>query len=119
MDPAASAVLFIGEVEAMRGLAMFNGGGLIIESATYPDLVLDLPHPTGRRRRFRLRANDWNEVAPSVMPIDVDGVDVVGQPLGPFWTNLHNHWGLCVPGTREYHQHHTENPWSQHRAWSS
>jgi hypothetical protein len=116
VDPAASAALFAAEVELLRGLAMFNGGGLRIDSATYPDLVLDLPHPSGARRRFRLRCDDWNEIAPSVMPIDADGAEMIGQPVGPYWTTLNNYWGLCVPGTREYHQHHTENPWNQHRA---
>lgn len=116
MDPAASRALFDEEIDPLKRLAMFKGGGLVILSAAYPDLVVELPHPSGKRRRFRLRADNWNELPPSVQPIDADGNDVRGEPSGGYWTTLNGSWGLCVPGTREYHQHHAENPWANHRA---
>lgn len=116
MDPAASKALFDEAVETMRGRRMFQDGGVVIESATFPDLVLDLPHPTGGRRRFRVRADDWDEQPPSVQPIDANGNAVHGEPSGGFWTGLNSGWGLCKVGTREYHRHHTENPWEAHRA---
>lgn len=119
MDPAASEALFRTEVDQLGGLAMFNGGRLAIESATYPDLILELPHPSGVRRRFRIRADNWNELAPSVQPIDADDNEIRGVPSGGYWTTLNATWGLCVPGTREYHQHHSENPWESHRASTS
>jgi hypothetical protein len=116
VDPAGSAALFDQEVAGLAPLAMFNGGGLVIESATYPDLVVVLPHPSGKNRRFRLRADGWNELPPSVQPIDANGIEVRGEPTGGgYWTTLNGTWGFCVPGTREYHQHHGENPWSNHR----
>jgi hypothetical protein len=109
-------MLFRTEVDRLGGLAMFKGGGLVIESATYPNLILDLPHPSGVRRRFRIRADNWNEIAPSVQPIDADGNEIRGVPSGGYWTTLNGTWGLCVPGVREYHQHHGENRWESHRA---
>ena len=119
MDPSASQALFREEVDGLRRLAMFNGGGLVIVADTYPDLVLDFPHRTGVRRRFRVRADDWNDLAPSVLPIDSEGNVVSGQPSGGDWGAINNAWGLCLPGTREYHQHHADNPWSNHRASTS
>jgi hypothetical protein len=116
VDPTASEAMFRAEVGQLTKLKMFKGGGLVIVSATYPDLIVELPHPSGARRRFRIRADNWNDIAPSVQPVDGDGNVIHGVPSGGYWTNLNSTWGFCVPGTREYHQHHGDNPWDQHRA---
>jgi hypothetical protein len=114
VDPEVSKRLFDEEVGAMRGMGRFNGGGFEVVSATYPDLVVRLPHPKGSRR-FRFRCNEWDEQPPSVKPVDDAGNELAGEPSGGLFMGLNPGWGLCAPGTREYHGHHTENPWSAHR----
>ena len=114
MDPSVSKTLFDDEVEAMRAMARFNSGWRIA-TAEFPDLVVELPHPSGARRLFRLRCDDWDEQPPSVKSVDTDGNELAQQPSGGKWMGLNTGWGLCAEWTREYHAHHTENPWSSHR----
>ncbi len=118
MDPAVSEAKFTREVETLRGLPHFCGGGWSLVSAAYPELVIELPHPSGVRRRFRLRCEDWDESPPSVATLGPDG-GRVNEPEGSSWGNLSTGWGLCAPGTREYHAHHGENPWLNYRARTS
>ena len=115
MDPSVSKALFDDEVEAMRAQARFNGGGWTIVSAEFPDLVVELPHPSGTRRRFRFRCDDWDEKPPSVKSVDLEGNELHGEPTGNYFMGLNTGWGLCAPGTREYHSHHTDNPWANHQ----
>lgn len=115
MDPSASERLFVEEVGAMRSRAVFSGGSWMIVSAAFPDLVVELPHPSSTRRRFRLRCDSWDEQPPSVKSIDNEGNELPGEPTGGYFMNLNGGYGLCAPGTREYHGHHAENPWSNHR----
>ena len=115
MDPSACKALFDDEVEAMRASARYGSGNGTIVSATFPDLVIELPHHSGARRRFRFRSDDWNEKPPSVKSVDANGNELAGQPAGGKWMQLNTGYGLCAEWTREYHAHHTENPWSAHR----
>jgi hypothetical protein len=115
VDPSVTKALFDDEVEKMRGQARFKGGGWVIVSADFPDLIVEIPHPTDARRRFRFRCDDWDEKPPSVKSVDTKGNELDGQPTGHLWAGLNTGWGLCAPGTREYHAHHTENPWSSHQ----
>jgi hypothetical protein len=116
VDPAVSRELFEAEIEAMRGWARFNGGGWLIAAAEYPQLIVELPHRSGQRRRFLLQCDSWDELPPSVKPLDANGNVVSGVPTGGLFAGLNSGWGLCAVGTREYHQHHLENPWAAHRA---
>jgi hypothetical protein len=116
VDPAASRALFEEAVDRLTGSKMLSRRDWKIISADYPDLVVDLPHPSGVRRLFRLRCDGWNEQAPSVKPIDAEGNVLEGQPIGSLFQQLSAGWGLCAAGTREYHAHHQENPWSAHQA---
>lgn len=111
MHPSVSKALFDGEVEAMRAQARFKGGGWEIVSAEFPDLVVEIPHPSGPRRRFRLRCDDWDEKPPSVMSVDGAGNELHGQPSG----NHFQDWGLCAAGIREYHDLHPQDPWANHQ----
>ena len=52
---------------------------------------------------------------PSVKSVDTAGNELSGQPIGHLWMSLNSGYGLCAPGTREYHLHHTENPWHAHK----
>lgn len=115
MDPSVSKALFDDEVREMRAMARFKGGGWTIVSAEFPDLVVELPHPSGARRRFRFGCDDWDEKPPSVKAIDTDGKDLDQQPSGGKWAGLNTGWGLCAQWTREYHAHHAEDPWESHR----
>ena len=115
MDPAVSKALFDDEVTAMRVQARFNGGSWSIVSAEFPDLVVELPHPTGARRRFRFRCTDWDEQPPSIKSVGMDSDELNGQPVGGKFMGLNPGWGLCAPGALEYHGHHTEDPWSAHQ----
>lgn len=115
MDPSASERLFNDEVGAMRAQAIFRAGSWAIVTAGYPDLVVELPHPSGARRRFRLRCDSWDELPPSVKSVGADGNEPVGEPTGGLFMQLNTGFGLCAPGTREYHAHHTDNLWSNHR----
>lgn len=115
MDPSVSKALFDDEVAKMRAQARFNGGGWEIVTAEFPDLVVEIPHPTGARRRFRFQCDDWDEKPPSVKSVDADGNELAGQPTGHLWMGLNTGWGLCAPGTREYHAHHADNPWANHQ----
>lgn len=115
MDPSVSKTLFDDEVEAMRAMARFNGGGWTIVSAEFPDLVVELPHPSGARRRFRFRCDDWDEKPPLVKSVDADGNELAQQPSGGKWMGLNTGWGLCAQWTREYHAHHVEDAWASHR----
>ena len=112
MDPSVAKALFDDEVEAMRAAARFKGGSWTIVSAEFPDLVVELPHPSGTRRRFRFRCDDWDEMPPSVKSVDIAGSELTQQPTGGKWMGLNTGWGLCAQWTREYHAHHTEDPWS-------
>jgi hypothetical protein len=115
VDPSASERLFCDEVGAMRGQAVFSSGGWKIVSGEFPDLVVELPHPSGARRRFRLRCDSWDELPPSVKSVDANGNQLDGEPKEGLFMGLNTGWGLCAPGTREYHAHHTDNPWANHR----
>jgi hypothetical protein len=115
VDPSVSKTLFDDEVEAMRAMARFNGGGWTIVSAEFPDLVVEIPHPSGAHRRFRLRCDDWDERPPSVKSVDADGNELAQQPSGSKWMGLNTGWGLCAQWTREYHAHHLADPWASHR----
>jgi hypothetical protein len=86
VDPAASRALFDDEVGAMRGSAMFKAWPII--SAEYPDLVVEFPHPNGLRRLFRFRCDDWDDQAPSVKSIDVDGRELANEPTGALFMRL-------------------------------
>ena len=115
MEPSVSRAMFDDEVESMGSMARFNGGGWRIVSALFPDLVVELTHPSGARRRFRFRCDDWDERPVSVKSVDADGNELSQQPAGHLWMALNTGWGLCAPWTREYHAHHAENPWASHR----
>jgi hypothetical protein len=115
VDPSVSKALFDDEVETMRASARYGEGGWIIVSAAFPDLVVELPHPSGDGRRFRFRCDDWNEKPPSVRSVDAEGNELTGQPVGGKWMQLNTGYGLCAEWTREYHAHHVENPWSAHQ----
>jgi len=112
VHPGVSKALFDGEVEAMRAQACFNGGGWKIVTAEFPDLVVELPHPSGARRRFRLRCDDWDEKSPSVKSVDAAGNELHGQPTDNHFVE----WGFCVAGTREYHDRHPQDPWASHQS---
>jgi hypothetical protein len=116
VDPSVSKALFDEEIAAMRRQARFGEGRWTIVSATFPDLVVELPHPSGAHRRFRLRCDDWNEKPPSVKSVDAEGNELANQPAGGSWGQLNTGYGLCAVWTREYHAHHAENPWSNHQA---
>ncbi len=113
MDPAASRALFDDEVAAMRKSAMLKAWPIV--SAEYPDLVVEFPHPNGSRRLFRFRCDDWDEQPPSVKSVDAHGSELANEPAGPLFMALNSGYGLCAPGTREYHAHHRENPWANHQ----
>ncbi len=115
MDPSASKALFDDEVETMRSWRRFKDGDWTIVSAIFPDLVIEVPHTSGARRRFRFRCDEWDEKPPSVKSVDGDGNELVGQPSGGKWAALNTGYGLCAEWTREYHAHHAENPWSNHQ----
>jgi hypothetical protein len=115
VDPGVAEALFNEEVAAMSSRARYGRGGWLIVSASFPDLIVELPHPSGARRRFRFRCDGWDEQPPSVKSVDGDGMDLVGQPTGDLFMGLNGGYGLCRPGTREYHHHHMENPWANHR----
>jgi hypothetical protein len=116
VDPAVSKALFDDEVEAMRRRAFYgNHGSRKIVSAVYPDLVVDLPHPSGVRRRFRFRCDDFDEQPPSVKSVDEAGSVLEGQPTDNYFAGLSTGWGLCKAGTREYHAHHGDDLWANHR----
>ena len=115
MDPSVSKTLFDGEVEAMGVMARFKSGGWTLVSAEFPDLVVELPHPSGVRRLFRFGCDDWDEQPPSVTSVSANGDELAGEPSGDLWMGLNTGWGLCAPWTREYHAHHLENPWTSHR----
>jgi len=119
VDPALAESLFSEEVSAMRAQARYGGGGWLIVSDTFPDLIVELPHPSGRRRRFRFRCDSWDEQPPSVKAVDEAGAELVGKPTGDLFMGLNTGYGLCRPGTREYHAHHTDNPWANHRGNTS
>lgn len=111
MDPAVSRKGFDDEVAEMRAQARFTRSWPIL-SAEYPDLVVDFPHSTGARRRFRFRCEDWDDLAPSVKSVDAQGNELPNEPVGSLFMGLNSGYGLCTPGTREYHDHHKENPWA-------
>jgi hypothetical protein len=113
VDPAASRRLFDDEVAEMRTQARFIETWPIV-SAAYPDLVVELPHPTGARRLFRFRCDSWDDQPPSVKSVDAEGNELPSEPVGPLFAALSSGYGLCAPGTREYHAHHHENPWANH-----
>jgi hypothetical protein len=116
VDPAVSKALFDGEVAELRRLAAYGPRGTrTIISAAYPDLVVELPHPSGARRRFRFCCDDFDEQPPSVKSVDDQGNVLEGQPTENYFIQLPTGWGLCRAGTREYHAHHTEDPWANHR----
>jgi hypothetical protein len=115
VDPTASKRLFDDEVEALRARAIYVRGSRLIVSADYPDLVVELPHPSGARRRFRFLCDDWDEQPPSVKSVDQSGNVINGEPTGNYFAGLNTGWGLCKAGTREYHAHHAEDPWANHR----
>jgi hypothetical protein len=115
VDPSVSKALFDDEVEAVAKLAAFKSGTWTLVPSDYPDLVVEFPHPSGSRRRFRFRCDDWNEKPPSVKPVDTDGNELNGEPTGNYFMGLNTGWGLCKAGTREYHAHHAEDPWANHR----
>lgn len=115
MDPSVSEALFDQEVKGLREMAVFSKGTWTIISAQFPDLVVELPHPSSARRRFRFRCDNWDERPPSVKSVDVNGSELPQQPTGNLWMGLNTGWGLCAVGTREYHAHHVDNPWSSHR----
>jgi hypothetical protein len=116
VDPGVSRELFETEVAEMRTWARFNGGGWVLVSAEYPRLIVELPHRSGARRQFVLHCDNWDEQPPSVKPLDAQGNVVSGVPAGGLFAGLNSGWGLCAVGTREYHGHHTDNPWSAHRS---
>jgi hypothetical protein len=115
VDPSAAKALFDDEVGTMRSRASFKNGSWTIVSAEFPDLVLELPHPSGARRRFRFRCDDWDDQPPSVKSVDADGTELPEQPTGGKWARLSTGWGLCAQWTREYHGHHSEDAWDSHR----
>lgn len=115
MDPSVSEALFDEEVGKMRQWVRFKDGRWAIVSATFPDLIVELPHPSGLRRRFRLRCDDWNEKPPSVKSVNAAGEELPSEPTGGKWMRLNTGYGLCAEWTREYHAHHTNNPWSSHQ----
>ena len=115
VDPTASRALFDEAVQQLRDNKLLAKRDWRIVSAHYPYLVVDLPHPTGGRRFFRLQCDDWNEQPPSVKSVDAEGNVLDGQPVGTAFQHLNTGWGLCAVGTREYHAHHQENPWSAHQ----
>lgn len=115
MDPQAAEALFTEDVASMRQQARFSDGAWRIVLATFPDLIVELPHPSGARRRFRFRCDSWDEQPPSVKSVDADGNELDGQPTGDLFMGLNSGYGLCRAGTREYHEHHTDNPWANHR----
>jgi hypothetical protein len=119
VDPSVSEALFDDEVEGLRAMAVFSKGSWKVISAEFPDLVVELPHQTGVQRRFRFRCDDWDERPPSVKSGDASGNELPQQPSGNLWMQLNTGWGLCAPGTREYHAHHAENPWPSHRGTMS
>lgn len=95
----------------MLAQARFRGGRWQIVSADFPDLVVELPHPSGARRRFRLRCEQWDELPPSVRSVDAEGRELLREPMG----NHFQEWGLCAAGVREYHDLHPHDPWASHR----
>ncbi len=111
MHPSVSRGLFDEEVQEMRAKVGFTRGGWKIVDAAFPDLVVELPHPYGVQRRFRLRCEDWNEQPPSVKSVDADGNELPGEPT----ENHFVEWGFCVAGTREYHDRHPQDPWASHQ----
>ncbi len=115
MDPAVCKALFDEGVESMRRWAPFKSGRWKIVTAGFPDMVVELSHPSGARRCFRFRCDGWDETVPSVKSVDGDGNELEGQPTGGNWKTLNTGYGLCAEWTREYHAHHGENPWSSHR----
>lgn len=99
----------------MRESARFNKGGWTILSADFPDLVVEIPHPSGARRAFRFRCDDWDERPPSVKAVDAASAELPGEPQGGKWMKLNTGYGLCAQWTLEYHAHHVADPWANHR----
>ena len=112
MHPQVSKELFEREAAAMFSQARFKGGGWEIILAQFPDLIVELPHPSGARRRFRLRCGDWDEKPPSVKSVDTEHNELPGEPTENHFVG----WGFCVAGSLEYHERHAEDPWANHRS---
>jgi len=67
---------------------------------------------------FRFRCDNWDEQPPSVKSVNDDGAEL-NEPAGGKFAGLNTGWGLCAPGTLEYHHHHTEDPWVGHQGQTS
>lgn len=112
MDLAASKELFKQAAAQLKANKFLKKMGVQIISSDYPDLIVDMTHPSGAHRLFRFRCDDWNAKPPSVKSVDSEGNELAGEPAGPNFSQLSSGWGLCAVGTREYHEHHQQdNPW--------
>lgn len=94
VDPAACKKVFDDEVMEMRAQSRFTKSWPIL-SADYPDLVVELPHSSGARRRFRFRCDDWDDQAPSVKSVDVHGKDLLNDPVGALFSGLLRRGPYC------------------------
>lgn len=121
MHEEAARLLFENACERIPP-EVIHARGWKVNTTKYP--VLDLTFDAEGRTPLRLRmtCDDWNDLAPSIDLLEADGRPLSHNP-GPskiFHPGMHPRTGrrfICMPGTREYHQHdsHVNDPWENYR----
>jgi hypothetical protein len=92
---------------------------LQVHSTDFP--VLDVTVEHTKPLRLRMRADNWDELPPSVELLRPDGIPLTNLvPGGIFHAGPHPHTNrpfVCMRGCREYHTHpsHLNEAWEQHR----
>ena len=126
VHPAASKALFEEELAALPG-RLLQQRGWILHSASYPTVDCSFTAPGRKTLRLRLTLDDWNDLPPSILLLDSDGVPLSrgpSDPKGVFNNSSHPTTGrpfICMRGSREYHTHssHTSDHWGPLRTHAS
>lgn len=125
MHPAVSRLLFKNQVGLWPSdLAVMRGWEL--HQIEYPILDCTFTAPNRTALRLRFDFSDWDELPPSILLLDEDGVPLKSlwsDPTGVFNSSSHPNTNLpfvCMAGSREFHTHesHLNEHWDQFRGKS-
>ena len=93
--------------------------GLHVHAAAYPTLDVTIDHR--RPLRVQMRADNWDELPPSIDLMSAEGAIMnLNLPGGIFHTGPHPETGrpfVCMRGSLEYHRHsgHLNDHWDNYR----
>lgn len=118
MHEALARRKFDGDLAPLSGIFTRNSR-ILVNSMEFPFLDVTFEHSSPLR--LRMRADQWNELPPSVELLDAAGnPNATPMPGGIFNPSAHPNTGMpfvCMRGTLEYHTHpsHTQEVWDQYK----